>query len=119
MDPAVAAVLGQGERRQRERRQTPAQRRQAARDAKRTRITLELDPRIVQLLREVAEVEGTSPAGAANLLLREGLRRYVEGGLEFHKHRRPSRSPRYEWVVELSLDGLTEWLAEKNENSPL
>jgi hypothetical protein len=101
MDPAVAAVLGDGRRRQRERGMTRAQRRQAARDARRQRVTYEIDPRIARLIGQVAEAEGVSPAGVVNRLMADALDRYAAGGIVFYGWRRESRGPRYEWVVEL------------------
>lgn len=99
MDAAVAAVLGDADRRERRRRMTKTERRQAERDAERERVTLELDPRVVSMIRSIAEAEGCSPAGAVNLLLADAIGRYVDGIVEFHGHRRASRSPRYKWVT--------------------
>jgi hypothetical protein len=99
MDPAVAAVMGDTKRRERRRGMTKAQKRQAERDAQRQRVTLELDPRIVAMVREIAEAEGCSPASVINLFVADALQRYVDGELVFVGHRRPSEGPRYDWVV--------------------
>jgi len=106
IDPAVAAIIKDGGERQRKRRRTTVQRSQAARDAKRRRVTLELDPRVAQMLDRIAAEEGCSQASAANLLLCDAVTRYVGGAVRFNGNRRASRSPRYEWVVE--MDGKAE-----------
>jgi hypothetical protein len=102
LDPAVAAVIGDGQRREKARHMTRTQRRQAERDAQRQRVTLELDPRIVAMIKAIAEREGCSPAGAVNLLVSAGIEEYVEGQVEFCGNRRPSDGPRYEWVIEVA-----------------
>jgi len=113
VDAAVAAIVGDGQQRQKNRTLSKARRAQVRRDSSRERITLELDPVIAEMLRMVARAEGCSPAGAANRLLQTAIEQYADGELTFNGHRRPSRSPRYEWVVELDLNGLRE----KLENS--
>jgi len=106
IDPAVAAIIKEGGERQRKRRMTTAQRTQAERDAKRRRVTLEINPHVAQMLDRIASEEGCSQASAANLLLCDAVGRYVEGAVQFNGNRRRSRSPRYEWVVE--MDGEAE-----------
>ena len=49
LDPAIAAIVAEGGERQRKRRRTKVQRAQAERDAKRRRMTLELDPHVAQI----------------------------------------------------------------------
>ena len=101
VDPAVAAVLGDAEKRATRRTMTQRQRKQAVRDEKRKRVTWELEPRIVEMVERIARAEGVSPASATNLLVVEAVARYVDGALVFDGQRRPSRSPRYEFVIEL------------------
>jgi len=102
LDPAIAAIVAEGGERQRKRRRTKVQRAQAERDAKRRRVTLELNPHVAQMLDAIAREEGCSPASVANLLLCDAVGRYVEDEVQFNGNRRASRSPRYEWVVELN-----------------
>jgi hypothetical protein len=116
IDPAIEAIMGSAEQRARQRRMTPAERRQAKRDAQRERVTLELDPALMAMVRQIAEAEGISPAGVINLLLVPGIEKYAAGEIDFGENTRPSRSPRYEWVVE--LQGLEE-LARKLNKSGL
>ena len=110
LDPAVAAILGEGERRKRRRGQTKAQRARAERDGKRQRMTLELDPAVAEMIEAIATAEGCSPASVVNLLVTECVAQYVAGQVDFEESRRPSRSPRYRWVVE--LNGRVEALGE-------
>jgi len=102
VDPAVAAVLQDADRRSQRREMSQKQRKQAQRDEKRVRMTLELDPRVARMIGAIAVAEEVSPAGATNLLIVEAVQRYVEGVLEFEGQRQPSRSPRYVFMVELN-----------------
>jgi len=102
IDPAVAAIIQDGTRREGQRGMTRTQRRQAKRDAERQRVTYEVDPAVAAIVAGIAEREGCSPAGVVNLMVATAARGYVRGELEFCGHRRESRSPRYEWVVELN-----------------
>ena len=110
LDPAVAAILGDGKKRQRRRGQTRTQRVRAERDGKRQRMTLELDPAVAEMIETIATAEGCSPASVVNLMVTECVAQYVAGGVDFEENRRPSRSPRYRWVVE--LNGRVEALGE-------
>jgi len=114
LDPAVAAILGDGKKRQRRRGQTKVQRARAERDGKRQRMTLELDPAVAEMIEAIATAEGCSPASVVNLLVTECVAQYVAGGVNFEESRRPSRSPRYRWVVELNgrVEALVEALGE-------
>lgn len=102
VDPAVAAIMQDGRRRRKARRMSTQERRQAKRDEKRHRVTLELNPEIAKMIGAIAKSEGCSPAGVVNLLVFDGVQRYIIGELEFVGHVRPSRSPRFDWVVEPS-----------------
>jgi hypothetical protein len=118
LDEAVNAIIGAGDRKQRARRMTEAQRRQAERDAQRQRVTYEVDPRVADFIARVAEHEGCSPASVVNRLMMDALARYTAGDVEFYGHRRPSQGPRYDWVVELdeeAVETLEEALARAFE----
>jgi len=110
VDPAVAAVLQDGNRRTQRREMTEAQRRKAAQDAKRQRVTFELDPQVVKMITQIAAAEQCSPAGVVNLLVCEGVQRYVAGSLVFDGHRQVSGSPKWGWVV--MIEGLEELVRE-------
>jgi len=102
IDSAVASILQDSKARTRRRRMPRAQRCKAERDARRSRVTWEINPHVDAMVRQIAEAEGCSPAGAVNLLVVDAVERYVVGDLEFAGHRRQSRSPRYDFVIELN-----------------
>jgi hypothetical protein len=113
LDPAVAAILGHQERKEKIRK---APRREAAelrRQAARHRVTLELDPAVVKVLQQVAEAEGVSPAAACNWLLGNALAQYAGGDLDFSECKQGSESHRWAFVVELGeLAGTLEQIAQ-------
>jgi len=110
LDPAVMAALGDGKEQRRRREMTPAQRAKAQRDAKRQRVTFELDPQVVKMITQIAAAEQCSPAGVVNLLVTEGVRQYMAGSLVFDGHRQVSGSPKWGWVV--MIEGLEELVRE-------
>jgi len=109
LDPAVDAVLGEGRQRRERRRMTPGQRKKAEQDAKRKRVTFELKPEVVEMVRLIAEFEECSPAGVVDLFVAEAAQQYVQGEIILDGRRRPSRSPRWGWVI--VLDGLDDLVA--------
>jgi hypothetical protein len=112
-DPAVAAILSEGQGRAAQRAMTLAQRRSARRAAKREGVTWELDRELVAIVRQIAEVLEISPAGVANRMLVDALTRYASGEIDFEDHLSPSRSPRYLWVVEVNPNGLREAISRR------
>jgi hypothetical protein len=101
LDPAVAAILGDQRQRRKIRRASKKEAAELRRQAARHRVTLELDPVVVRVLRKVADAEGVSPAGACNWLLGNALVQYAEGTLDFSECKRGSESHRWAFVVEL------------------
>ena len=108
IDPAVAAILGEAEERQEQRRMGPGKRKTAKRAARRKAVTWELDRGVVGIVQEVAGALGISPAGVVNRLLVDGLERLAAGEVDFEGCLVPSRSPQYLWVVEVGVNGLGE-----------
>ena len=98
LDPAVAAVLGDGQRRARRRGMNAGERRRAAADAARSKMTLDLTPAVMRELRATAEREQCSASSLAAGLLEVGLEALGRGEMELEM--RPSRSPRFLWIVE-------------------
>ena len=109
LDPAVEAVLGEGRQRRQRRGMTVGQRKKAEQDARRKRVTLELKPQVVEMVRLIAEFEECSPAGIVDLFVAEAGQRYIEGEIILNGRRRASRSPRWGWVI--VLDGLDDLVA--------
>lgn len=103
-DPAVDAILNDGKRRNQWREMTKAQRDKARRDAKRQRVCLELDPRVVEAVALIARAEGCSPAAAFNLLVSKALPQYLTGEIKFEDYHQVSNSPRWGWIIVLGKE---------------
>ena len=98
MDPAVLAALSGKKKRQRKGSNGQT-------GEIRKRMTLELDHRVRDAIKKIAEAEGVSPAGVVNLFVAECVPRYKSGELEFAEYVRPAdRAGRYEWVVEPPIE---------------
>ncbi len=106
IDPAIAAILDEPERRAQMRAMTPDQRRRARRRAGRKSVTYEMNADLVVIVREVADAMEISPAAVVNRLLLDALERYAGGEIDFEDYLKPSRSPRYLWIVEIDPKGL-------------
>jgi len=100
VDPAVASLLDDAERRQRIRRKPKDEQEKARRDAQRNRVTYDLPASLEAAISELAEREGLSKSSAATLLLAESVRQYIAGDLTFEGNKTPIRHPLYEWVVD-------------------
>ncbi len=98
-DPAVEAILGDGQQRQRARSMSKAERREAQRQADRVRVTLDVPDWLKARLMEAAEEEMCSASSLAAYLLMDGLRRWRRG--EVDPPKTPSESPRFEWLVDV------------------
>ncbi len=104
IDPAVAAILGEGERRQEERSLPRAERRQRVRDRSRTKLTVDLPEGVIEEIREVAEAENVGVSSLVHWLLVEGLREYREVD-RLKKEAARSLKFSYNVVVEGAGDG--------------
>lgn len=107
-DRAVKAALEEQdplmrdmERRRRARGMTPGQRRKAARDAARNKMTVDLPVEVEEELRRLAQAEGVSLSALTALLILYGLEELREGRIDLRWHKRPVRSPRFEWGLDL------------------
>lgn len=109
IDPAVASILGDAERKQRIRRLPRDEQKKARQDAARKRTIFEVPVTIKDAVEEIAEREGLSPSSVVILLLADGIRRYRSGKVSFYGLKKPSRSPRYEWVLaQNAVDGVLQ-----------
>lgn len=119
IDPAVASILGDAGRKQRIRCLPRDEQRKARRDAARERTTYEVPVIIKDAVEEIAEREGLSPSSVVILFLADGIRRYRSGKVSFYGLKKPSRSPRYEWVLaQNAVDGvLQSGLRERTEGN--
>lgn len=103
LDPAVAALVTEGERRQRRRQLPQARQVKARKDAARERAIYDIPQALQATIAAVADKEGVSASCIVALLLADGLRRYQGGIVSFYGLKRRSRSPRYEWTIEQSV----------------
>ena len=104
----VRRAIDQKDRQAAERLMTPAEREQAQKDAQRKKVTYELDTTVVELIGQIAKAIGTSQAGVVNLFLAQALRDYADGELDFKDCLVPSRSPRFQWLVQIRVNGLRD-----------
>jgi len=93
VDPAVAAFLSDGQRRQANRSMTKAQKRQAARN----RATFDLSEEITTTLTETAAELSVPVSQLAEWYIKRGIEH--TGMEELIDARKPARSMRYEFVL--------------------
>ena len=99
LSPDVDAILGGGERRQRERHLSPAQKRERARQAARVRMTFDVPDWLKDELLRVADTEHTTASSVAAYLIARGIRALRRGEMRLPKI--PSESPRFDFLVEV------------------
>lgn len=106
LDPAVAAMLSGGQRRQSERSLPRAERAkvtkkralQAERNGRRG--VYDLEPDLIELIKRLADQYGTTASGVAEILLRYGVLAIEKDELELGNYRRRlERNPRYEYEL--------------------
>lgn len=104
-DPAVEAHLGDpvygemAKRRAAARNQTDAQRKKAARDRKRNKVTFDLPVGQTDFIARTAMEHECPPAHVAALLLEFAIERWGEIDVESRKVR--TRNLRYEWFLDI------------------
>lgn len=103
IDPAVASLITEGERKQRIRRSPKGVQAKIRKDASRQRVTYDIPEELQRAISDVAEREGLSASCVVALLLADGVCRHRRGLISFYGLKRPSRSPRYEWTVDASV----------------
>lgn len=99
LDPAVNSLLGGAQRRAAARVQTPRQRKQAAKDKKRNRRMIDINPSIERELENTAAALGVPFSNLVNYLLAGLLPVDVE---KIKKDRVLTRSMRFEYILEIS-----------------
>ncbi len=106
MDPAVMAALQGGERRQADRtlprveraKVTKKRELQAERNGRRG--VYDLEPKLIELIKQLAETYGTTASGVAEMMLRWAALGIERGELELSDYqRRLERNPRYEYEM--------------------
>jgi hypothetical protein len=101
VDPAVAEILSDMDRKQRIASLPKARREKARKDAGRHKVGLDLPPELHEALRQVAEEEQISISGLVAFFAHMGLESYRSGKIDLDPYKRVSRSARFEYVLEI------------------
>jgi len=110
LDPVVADMLTNLEQRQVDlslpRRERQKKSREAAkiRARREQRVTYDLPPILRQRIKDLAESEGVPASQVVTLALMRFLNEYAEGKVDLALFKQPSRSPRYDWNLNLPED---------------
>jgi hypothetical protein len=101
IDPAVADILENAERRKRFASLPRSERNKARRDAARHKVGLDLPPALHETLREVANKEKITISSLVAFLVDRGLKDYQLGTVDLFPYKRISRCARFEYVLML------------------
>ena len=105
IDPAVADLLAGAEQRQADQRRPLKEKKLAAKArakaASRPRITLDIPEPLQARLADLAESYSCPISQVAARLIQSGLADLDAGHVRLDDNRKPSRSPRYLWTLEL------------------
>ncbi len=107
-DPALNAHKPEGDdpvtrdmaRRRRARGMTPYQRRKAARDRARAKLTVDLPQEVIEEITQIANEKKVSISQLTAVLLVYGLRALREGEIDLARHMRATTTPRFEWLLD-------------------
>lgn len=110
LDPAVADILNGMEQRQAESQMPRKQREKLAKERKRakerapSRLNVDLPPRIKSLIKALAARERVPESQLVALACARLLSDIDEGRVKLIDHKRPTKSPKYDWVLEIDPD---------------
>ncbi|NCP15476.1 hypothetical protein GW866_00315 [bacterium] len=102
VDPAVADMLSDMERRKRIANLPKSKQSKARKDAVRHKVGLDLPPALHDSLRQIAEGEHISISSLAAFFAQRGIEDYEEGKFDLSPHKRLSRCARFEYVLDLA-----------------
>jgi len=102
VDPAVAEMLSDMEKKQRIARFPKAQQDKARKDAVRHNVGLDLPPELHNALRRIAEKEHISVSGLVTFYMYRGVVDHEAGNVELSPYKRLSRCTRFEHVLYFS-----------------
>ena len=102
VDPAVADILSEMERKQRIAGLPKSKQGRARKDAARHKVGLDLPPELHDALRRIAEKEHISVSGLATFYLHRGVADYEAGRIDLSPYKRLSRSPRFEYILDFT-----------------
>lgn len=109
LDPVVQQELARQEQAEKRRHMSPAQRRRARADARRSKATFDMPPELIEALGEIAQSEDISKSDLVAELLIRAVNDYHAGRLVLDNDKEMARALKWAWKLVLStLDaGLT------------
>jgi hypothetical protein len=102
VDPAVADLLSDMDRKKRLTGLSKAMQKKARKDAARHKVGLDLPLSVHESLRQIAEHEHISVSSLAALFAIRGIAEYQGGELDLSPFKRLSRSARFEYVLDIA-----------------
>jgi hypothetical protein len=102
IDPAVADMLSDMERKKRISNLPKSKQGKARKDASRHKVGLDLPPALHESLRQIAEREHISISGLVTFYLYRGVSDYDAGKVELSPYKRLSRCARFEYTLDLA-----------------
>ncbi len=101
VDPAVADILSDLERRKKLASLPKNLQAKARKDAARHKVGLDLPPRLHDALREIAEDEHISVSSLVTFYVWKGVEEHRAGRADLSPYKRISRCARFEYVIDL------------------
>jgi hypothetical protein len=107
IDPAVAAIMGDRDRKEaearlpREERSKKSKERKKAADRLAGRVNLDLPPALKKQVFDLAVEQGIPASQIVAFFLADGLRRLAAGEVDLRPYKRASESPRYDWNLDI------------------
>jgi hypothetical protein len=108
LDPAVESVLSEGQKRRREAQLPLSERKKKVRQRRKSRArrgrraVYDMDPDLIEQVKEIAQAHRVPASQVAALLITVGLEALEGEGVDIEALKTPSDSPRYEWNLDLS-----------------
>ena len=102
IDPAVADMLSDMERKKRISSLPKSRQGKARKDAKRHKVGLDLPPALHESLRQIAEREHISVSALATFYLYRGVADHEAGEVDLSPFKRISRCARFEYILDLA-----------------
>ena len=102
VDPAVAEMLSDMEKKKRIASLPKSKQEKARKNAARHKAGLDLPPELHEALRRIAEKEHISVSGLVTFYLYRGVVAYDAGQVELSPYKRLSRCPRFEYILDFT-----------------
>jgi hypothetical protein len=102
VDPAVAEMLSDMEKKKRITSLPKPQQEKARKDAARHKVGLDLPPELHEALRRIADKEHISVSGLVTFYLYRGVVDHEAGNIELSPYKRLSRCARFEYILDFT-----------------